>query len=158
MATSAKFCPNCGSKISEELKKPEEVTLDWLRTVAERLGYKTVSEPSEKNTLFLRHEKMAHISFLYQEKSAIIGVNSGFNIKKLQPRDVPELLATLNKANQQGRMCAWFVNNDHTGIWAYTVIHLLAQISDLDVLRILESFNEEVWSVLKNSGLTNYSP
>jgi len=148
-----RFCPNCGGKIAElQQKKPNEVTTEWLRTLMSRLGYTPAPNVEDSSdSVFGIHDNRYNLTLSILNNPRAITFRSGFNMKK--PKVINEFLLALNKANLGSVTTTYFVSDTFDGLWVYSFLILTSQIDDLDVMKMIERFDEEIRHTIKSAGL-----
>ena len=114
--------------------------------MAEKIGYKSTPEKTKPTSIFLTHDKMADISFMFKEKAFTVGICAGQRINKPRPRNVVELLTALNKANRGMVIGHWDISDNQDFILCSYSFPLFTQISDRDVMRIIELLSDDVRS------------
>jgi hypothetical protein len=150
------FCPNCGGRLREEVRGPGEVDVSWLRGIAERVGYRAVPDLGDASSVFLAHDQRANLSLRVPAGARVIGISAAFRFQATPVADPVKLYEAINRANQASLTTTWFVGGDRDCVWAYTFERLLGPVSDRQVARILDAFNEEVWAILQGSGLSAF--
>lgn len=153
------FCPNCGAKLSllNEAKSPEEVSCDWLKKILEQIEYKIQVSQEDKNTVVGIHEKWGFLSLYLRRDIGLIVVTTTFRMKKPRWGKRSEELMDLNKANGMALICKFFLNEKTETLTAYSFIQLKDSLTGRDIITLLEKFNREVWSTLRNSGILAFA-
>lgn len=97
---TARFCQYCGAQMASlsEGKRPHEVTIEWLKTVLERIGY-SVEETEQGAVLMGKHEDRAHFLIQLRPELGIIVVHSLWGGKKPGWGIKTDMLKAINKAN-----------------------------------------------------------
>jgi hypothetical protein len=152
-ADDARFCSHCGTQLLEEVRRPGEVTLAWLREIAGRLGYRPDPEASETSSLFLRHPSRYFIRLNFKEGAPLVGVNAAFHLDPVAADDLPTLYESLNAANARSALTTWFVGLDKELLSVYAYVPLLAGVSDADVSRFLKDLEDEIRRLMHSTGL-----
>jgi hypothetical protein len=156
---NAKFCPNCGGKVSsDQTMSPEQIDLDWLNGIMLRLGYERDKEKEGENEVFGIHKTLHNLALNLKKPLGIISFQSFFVMKKAGWGGRAEQLAAVNKANGLCNISTWFFTDNTEIVGAYSFMPLVESLTEGDVIVLIEKFNKEIDNALTNSGISNYLP
>jgi hypothetical protein len=158
LAITARFCPSCGTQNvqSEDAKSPQEVSVEWLKTILENLEYK-VEPLSSSTSLLAKHETNPNLAFDIRREAEIITVQSLWNIpppKWLQKND---FLVALNKANSVNWFCTCYSSESLDSLNISSFIFLSERLSSRDITVFIEMFASGVLDVLNRSGIRKFA-
>ena len=155
---SAKFCPNCGSKITalSDAKHAHEVTLDWLKSILGRLGYKVEQTHDKKASFLATHKDRA--SFLVDLRSDLgfIAVQSVWKIRKAGGGKKSDMMKAINKANGISLLGIFSIDEESDSLIVSTHINLTEQITERDIVGFLDTFEKSLFPIIDASGLKDF--
>jgi hypothetical protein len=147
MSPAARFCPSCASPnpLDGDAKAPQEVTLSWLESVYQGLGYETKVEAA---SLTARHKERASI-WLSIQGNKFLGLNSFWKLSK-----PPGMLAkgafteAVNKANSNSFvvMFSWPSNKQD-----------VIQTSARDIAEFTDTYQQLTLHLFELSGLRAFA-
>lgn len=155
---TARFCPNCSHSLikKEDIKSPQEVSVEWLKGILEACEYKIDVRPENHLMFIAYHEKKPTLVLELIPSINIISIQSYFKITKLDLGQRGNLFESLNKANSYNRLGIFSVNESMNDLGISTFIYLTEKISTRDIVTFIDLFNESVWVTLDSSGLVNF--
>lgn len=102
-AVSARFCQNCGNNLisEDEVIAKQDITLDFLKGILSKLGYKSEDANGETESAIFKRENSYNflISINQLTNIKLTTARMLFNIKKPSWNSKTELFVALNKAN-----------------------------------------------------------
>ena len=158
LALTARFCPSCGAQntLSEDIKSPQEVTVEWLKAIIEGLGYK-VDPPSNNTSLIATHETNPNLVFDIRREAGIITVQSLWNIAQPKWLQKSDFLAALNKANSLHWFCTCYSPESLDSLNISSFIFLSERLSGRDIAVFVEMFASGVLEVINRSGIKKFA-
>jgi hypothetical protein len=142
-----KFCPSCGAENvagEDDVKSPEQITLDWLASILVEEGYDI--EKGDESFLAI-HERLTDLMVTISPFLQSIMFLS-FWKTSVPPEKEREFLSDLNKANRKGIIFS--ISSDEKSSYDVRIIgsiFMTEKVSRRDILKFLYLYDDSVWAL-----------
>jgi len=154
IALDAKFCPNCGEKVQmfTEGIKGNEVSIEWLIALFQKLGFEVDLNPNGDSFLGKRKESY-NFDVNLNRNLKVITIGSHLSMKLKNISDINKLQDAVAKANSLSCLGIFSLSDNNKVLNVVTHINLTELIIERDIVVFLDIFEKDIVHIMGNLGI-----